>query len=79
MEQLFAELEGFGVARDELYLAWDFTTQSAESSSRKLLAMRDDAFAILGDAAPSFTVDSVEEPYNDVFRRVEAPSRCRST
>ena len=71
MEQLFAELEGFGVARDELYLAWDFTTQSAESSSRKLLAMRDDAFAILGDAAPSFTVDSVEEPYNDVFRRVQ--------
>ena len=71
MEQLFAELEGFGVARDELYLAWDFTTQSAESSSRKLLAMRDDAFEILGDGAPSFTVDSVTEPYNDVFRRVQ--------
>jgi len=71
MEQLFAELEAFGVARAELYLAWDFTTQSVESSSRKLLAMRDDAFEILGDGAPSFTVDSVTEPYQNVFRRVQ--------
>jgi hypothetical protein len=71
MEQLFADLAGHGVARDEIQLAWDFTTQSTESSSRKLLAMRDDAFEILGDGAPGFTVDDLDEPFNDVFRRVQ--------
>jgi hypothetical protein len=71
MERLFAELLDRGVAREELYLAWDFTTQSAESSSRKLLAMRDDAFDILGAAPPGFSVETVTEPYNEVFRRVQ--------
>jgi hypothetical protein len=41
-------------------LAWDFTVGSAESIASPLLAMRDDAFASLGGAAPAFTVESVE-------------------
>jgi hypothetical protein len=44
MEALFGELETFGVGRSDLYLAWDFTTQSSEATSEKLLHMRDDAF-----------------------------------
>jgi hypothetical protein len=72
MEALFASLEGFGIAREELYLAWDFTTQSVESTSRKLLAMRDDALEdVLGGGAPTFTVDQVDEPFNQLFRRVD--------
>jgi hypothetical protein len=72
MEALFAELAAFGVARGDLTLAWDFTTQSTESSSENLLHMRDDAFAILGDGAPAFTVDHVDEPLDaNVFRRID--------
>jgi hypothetical protein len=38
-----------------------------------LLAIRDDAFDILGATAPSFTVDTIDEPFdpNNIFRRVD--------
>ncbi|MFT4571093.1 MAG: hypothetical protein ACI91F_001973, partial [Candidatus Binatia bacterium] len=62
MEEMFTTLEGFGVTRSELYLAWDFTTQSADSTSKRLLAMRDDAFAILDTASPVFSVTSSGPP-----------------
>jgi hypothetical protein len=51
-----------GVVRDELLLAWDFTTASDASIQRYLLHMRDETFAQLeGSAAPAFVVESVEE------------------
>lgn len=59
MEEVFAILEAANVAREDLWLAWDFTTQSVHSLAGKMLHMRDDAFARLGDAAPSFTVATV--------------------
>lgn len=59
MEQMFADLEAAGVARDSLVIAWDFTVISTENLTGPLLAMRDDAFDALGDAAPEFTVDTV--------------------
>jgi len=75
MERIFGELEGFGIEREGLYLAWDFTTQSTESSSAKLLRMRDDAFDdVIGDQAPTFSVVTVTEAPNaggGIFRRVE--------
>jgi hypothetical protein len=49
MEELFDRLEAAAVERSELYLAWDFTVASEESLAGRLLAMRDDAFAQLGD------------------------------
>src|SRR4029453_1434357 len=54
-------------------LAWDFTTQSTTSTSAKLLAMRDDAFSILGEGAPTFTVDTVNETSNpgQLFRLID--------
>jgi len=58
MEDVFADLDAAGVGRDDLQLAWDFTVASAESLSSRLLSMRDQAFATLGDEAPAFTVDS---------------------
>src|SRR3954463_10365338 len=71
MENLFATLKQAGVGRGDLYLAWDFTTASTANVTGRLLAMRDDAFAQLGDTspadgriqgnAPAFTVDSVED------------------
>ena len=72
MEQLFDELaEAAGSARNDLYLAWDFTVASRQNLSERALYMRDDAFAQLGDTdlsdmnvpgaseAPAFTVDTV--------------------
>ncbi|MEO8603128.1 MAG: hypothetical protein ABI629_11185 [bacterium] len=69
MERLFADLAAAGVQRDELQLAWDFTIASTPSLTGRLIAMRDDAFAELGDAAPAFTVDKVTENPNEFVRR----------
>ena len=75
MESVFATLADAGVARDDLYLAWDFTVASERNLSERLLHLRDDAFADLGAAAPAFTVTGVEEltPEQDeqIVRRVE--------
>ncbi len=66
MEEVFATLGEAGVAREDLYLAWDFTIASGRNLSERLLHIRDDAFADLGDAAPAFAVTGVvadpEEP-----------------
>src|SRR3954447_26162017 len=84
MDNLFKALAQAGVARNNLYLAWDFTTASTKNVTGRLLAMRDDAFAQLGDKtltdgvvqgnAPAFTVDSVDNftPQQDsqVARRI---------
>lgn len=71
MEALFAELAAAGVERDDLYLAWDFTTQSVPSLAGKMLHMRDEAFAALDEAAPTFTVTQVTEPSDSrIFRDV---------
>jgi hypothetical protein len=49
MEDIFATLGKSGVGRDDLFLAWDFTTATAESTTSRLLHMRDDAFEQLDD------------------------------
>jgi hypothetical protein len=60
MDDLFRTLQRKAHVRQrDLTLAWDFTVASGENLSERLLAMRDDAFAALGDAAPAFTVTSV--------------------
>src|SRR5437773_304599 len=64
MERIFGDLAKVGVQRGDLQLAWDFTIASTASLTGRLIAMRDDAFAALGDAAPTFTVDSVIENPN---------------
>jgi hypothetical protein len=85
MESIFGSLRRAGIDRRDLYLAWDFTVASGNSLSRRLVSIRDRAFAELGDrnlrdlkvqgASPGFKVDQViertpaDEP--NVFRRVE--------
>ena len=41
-----------GIAREDLYLAWDFNIASVENITERILHIRDDAFAALGNAAP---------------------------
>jgi hypothetical protein len=49
MDDLFATLGRAGVARNDLYLAWDFTVASGENLAGRALHIRDEAFALLGD------------------------------
>ena len=49
IESLFRTLARAGVDRDDLFLAWDFTVASERNLSERMLAIRDDAFAQLGD------------------------------
>ncbi|MQA74493.1 MAG: hypothetical protein GEU88_09180 [Solirubrobacterales bacterium] len=49
IERVISDLERAGIARRDLYLAWDFTVASERNLTERLIAMRDDAFAQLGD------------------------------
>jgi hypothetical protein len=85
MEDLMRTLRRAGIERDDLYLAWDFTVASERSLAGRMLQIRDDAFAKLGDtdlsdltvqgSAPAFVVDTVENltPQQDsnIGRRVK--------
>jgi cephalosporin-C deacetylase-like acetyl esterase len=74
------------IKREELYLAWDFTVASQRSLAGRLLHLRDDAFASLGETidilpgedgyqmgtAPTVTVDVTQDnPNSRIARRVE--------
>ena len=77
---IFAALERAGIKRGSLYEAWDFTVGSAQSLTSRLLAIRDDAFAQLGDydldgvlsqgRAPTYTV-TASEALTPQLRRVQ--------
>jgi hypothetical protein len=87
MERIFADLAAtkarpHRVERAELYLAWDFTVASAGNLAGRVLSMRDDTFAALGDTdladgriegqAPAFQVTEVTEfASGATLRRVE--------
>jgi hypothetical protein len=67
MRTVFATLTKAGVKQKSLFLAWDFTIASAESTTGRMLSIRDRAFAALGDtnladrrvagAAPTATIN----------------------
>lgn len=73
-EDIFSKLSAAGVARQDLILAWDFTTASTEALTGRMISARDQAIAANGPGAPPFTVTSVEEftPEQDanILRRV---------
>ncbi|HSS05133.1 MAG TPA: hypothetical protein VLK89_08115 [Solirubrobacterales bacterium] len=82
-EDIFKRLQKSGIGRRDLYLAWDFTVASDQNNAGRELAMRNDAFAQLGDtdlgdgipqgSSPSFQVTSVESEPNpgEIARRVK--------
>ena len=58
-DKVFPVLSRGGIARDRsLYLAWDFTVASAKNDTARIVAMRDDAFASLGDTRGSAPGDA---------------------
>src|SRR5690349_17109746 len=80
-EAIFKRLQQSGIPRHQLYLAWDFTVASDINNAGRALAMRNAAFAQLGDTnladgvpqgvSPSFQVTNVEENPNpgEIARR----------
>lgn len=60
-DDIFGILEAEGVSRDDLQIAWDFTTASRESNTGALIEMRDLALAEVGAEGPTFEILSVEE------------------
>ena len=58
-EDIFARLEDAGVARDNLQLAWDFTTASQADTTSWLLHMRDEALAMVGPGGPAYQIDEI--------------------
>ena len=66
--RIFAALRRAGIGRSSLYEAWDFTVASEQGLTSRLLSIRNNAFAQLGDRnladgvaqgnAPSFAVSS---------------------
>jgi hypothetical protein len=61
-EELFATLQRAGIARKDLYLAWDFTVASREGLSGRALKIRNEAFSELGDNNLSDLVPEGSEP-----------------
>jgi hypothetical protein len=71
LEPVLDRLERAGIRRKTLYRAWDFTVASTRNLTERALAIRDDAFAQLGDFKladgrvkgdpPAFRIDRVEE------------------
>lgn len=65
-ERVFKNLRAAGIKRSNLYLAWDFTVASDENIAARVLHMRDESFAQLGDTSmadltvqggsPAFTI-----------------------
>jgi hypothetical protein len=81
---LFWTLEEAGIAREDLFLAWDFTVASERNLSERILHIRDEAFGQLGDTdladrqvqgrSPEFTISEVTENPSSggrILRRVE--------
>ena len=58
-QDIFTELEGTEVGREDLQLAWDFTTSSREDTTSFLIHMRDEALASVGPEGPAYTLTEV--------------------
>jgi hypothetical protein len=78
---IFKTLKRAGIAKGNLTLAWDFTIASERGLTGRMLKIRNDAFAQLGDtnladgkvegSAPKYTITSVvDNPDPQILRRI---------
>lgn len=71
---VFASLETAGVPRDDLVVAWDFTTEADDAVAAEPQAARDAAMAVVGDAAGvDYTITLDESPDSrdpEIARRI---------
>lgn len=65
MNNTLATLTEAGVDRSSLQLAWTFTVASTRNISERMLHIRDESLAALGDVAPAYTVTAVTPNSDD--------------
>ncbi len=84
MDNLFATLDGAGIAQDDLYAAWDFTVASERNLTEKVLGIRgrrlrpagdtDLADGVVAGQAPGYRITTVEDranPGDPTLRHIE--------
>lgn len=72
MDATLAALDAAGATRNELQLAWSFTTASTANTTDTILHLRDETLAGLEDAPPEFEINEVtENPDEGIARLVE--------
>jgi hypothetical protein len=70
-DDLFARLEAHGTPRSDLQIAWDYTTASRANTTAPLLAMRDEALALVGADGPEYVITKVEDrPNPNILKRL---------
>ena len=69
-EEIFTTLGDAGVAREDLQIAWDFTTASRENNTSAMLHIRDDAFEKYPDGVP-YTIDVIDDTREGMACRLE--------
>jgi hypothetical protein len=57
---VFAPLEEFGVERDALTLAWDFTTRTEDDAKGDMFAIRDMAMEVIDAGDVPYSIDAIE-------------------
>eukprot|EP01043_Picozoa_sp_COSAG02_P042544 COSAG02_NODE_3624_length_6453_cov_7.466793_10_plen_459_part_00 len=70
-DEIFPMLLAAGVAREDLQLAWSFTTVSLDGTTSRLQLAKDDAFERLPAAGVDYEITEIEEnPFPDTRRRI---------
>ena len=70
---IFSKLDAKGIKKDNLQVAWDYSTASKESNTQWAVKMRDDALAKYGQESKPFTykIDKVDDnPNKHDWKRV---------
>jgi hypothetical protein len=67
--EIFGALEKAGIAKNDLQIAWDFTTASKDNITRSLVHMRDDALAKVGADGPEYVIEEVVDNPNMYIRK----------
>jgi len=76
LREMLDQLEQAGIPRDDLYVAWEFTVASTQSLSDRLLKIRNEAYADLGDHAPTVAVTELVDdgPVRTVEGTIDVPN-----
>jgi len=69
-EEIFTILGDAGVGREDLQIAWDFTTSSRENNTSAMVHIRDDAFATYPDGVP-YRIDVIDDTREGMACRLE--------
>jgi hypothetical protein len=68
--RIMADLDRAGIPKDSLQIAWEFTTASESVVTGRLLHMRDEALAEIGDGYSPYEIDS-RSTTSDLVTRIE--------